>query len=558
MIQYNAAPRGPGQLILKKTERTTEPVKYIFTFKSRGTPRDSVPPRPPVKSAPPISRIFPRRPITRAQIVSFRSSTNSDSVLSPGYNQHSRDLYFNQCFEVISQLGVGSFGEVFKVKSKEDGKLYAVKKSRDRFRGQSDRRRKLEEVAKQEKLPPHQNCVRIHKAWEERQHLYLLVELCKTSLSNYAESHHEISEQFIWNFLVDLLQAVKHLHENSLVHMDIKPDNIFISHDGICKLGDFGLVIDLSKGSDFSEAQEGDPKYLAPELMDGKFGKPADIFSLGMTVLELASDLDLPRGGEGWHMLRRGQLPENFLRDKSFDLKYVIHQMLDPVPSSRPTADQCLAFPYVRKVLKRRRRDYMLKSAIATVKSSMLQLWRWILLLVSMLTLPYYKLRDRFRKMSHQSVNTSSSDMYGLDHSISDDEIFLNDVSINNNSIGAPFDTSSSENSFHEDDQFKMPVRQAFTTPALRNRHYSHIPSPMSSSPVGRVSREASVHSASPIRCIIDDCLNSSSLSWSDDDRPVTPTMNIDANTEDITTNKSTIEPKNLLGMFDAASDDED
>lgn len=38
--------------------------------------------------------------------------------------------------------------------------------------------------------------------------------------------------------------------------------------------------------------------------------------SLGMTILELASDLDLPRGGEGWHMLRSGQLPEEFLRGK--------------------------------------------------------------------------------------------------------------------------------------------------------------------------------------------------------------------------------------------------
>lgn len=57
------------------------------------------------------------------------------------------------------------------------------------------------------------------------------------------------------------------------------------------------------------------------------------------------------------------------------------------------------------------------------------------------------------------------------------------------------------------------------------------------------------MHSASPIHHQHDDSLMSSSLSWSDDDRPVTPTCNLDADKEDIATNKSNIEPKNLLGV---------
>ncbi|XP_052798215.1 membrane-associated tyrosine- and threonine-specific cdc2-inhibitory kinase-like [Mya arenaria] len=538
----------------RPTPRFFQELQTFSTKKSRGTPRDSLPPKPPVKSAPPVSRIFPHRPVTRAQLVSFRSTTSQDSILSPGYNQHSRESYFSQCFQIISQLGVGSFGEVYQVRSKEDGKLYAVKKSRDRFRGESDRRRKLEEVAKQEKLPSHPNCVRIYRAWEERLTLYLLVELCKTSLSNYAETHHDIPESVIWDYLVDLLQAVKHLHDNNLVHMDIKPDNIFISQDGICKLGDFGLVIDLSKGNDFSEAQEGDPKYLSPELMNGKFGKPADIFSLGITILELASDLDLPRGGDGWHILRHGHMPDEFLRDKSFDLKYVIGQMLDPDPRCRPTADQCLAFPYVRKVLKRRRRDYMLKSAVATVKSSLHTLWAWFLAMFTLLTLPVQRLRYRFGKRRSSITSGTGSDTSHLDHSLSDDELFCNDVSITNNSIGAPLESSSSENSIMDPSPFKPPMRNAFTTPALRNRHYSHIPSPISSSPVAHGSRATPGHSASPVHNTREDSLDTSSLSWSDDDRPVTPTV---GQAEDTPVNKSTIEPKNLMGMFDAASDEE-
>ena len=62
------------------------------------------------------------------------------------------------------------------------------------------------------------------------------------------------------------------------------------------------------KGVDH-EAVEGDPKYLAPELMNQEFGPPADLFSLGMTILELATDLDLPKHGDAWQMLRQGELP---------------------------------------------------------------------------------------------------------------------------------------------------------------------------------------------------------------------------------------------------------
>lgn len=61
-----------------------------------------------------------------------------------------------------------------------------------------------------------------------------------------------------------------------------------------------------------SDAVEGDPKYMAPECMKSQFGPPADMFSLGITLLELALDLDLPTQGIMWHNLRSGLLPSTF------------------------------------------------------------------------------------------------------------------------------------------------------------------------------------------------------------------------------------------------------
>ena len=106
--------------------------------------------------------------------------------------------------------------------------------------------------------------------------------------------------------------------------------------DGVCKLGDFGLVVNLKEVSsilkfefiDFQfnfffffpknlcDAVEGDSKYLAPEVLSGKFSMKADIFSLGITLLELACDLDLPANGKLWHELRQGSLPSSITRRK--------------------------------------------------------------------------------------------------------------------------------------------------------------------------------------------------------------------------------------------------
>ncbi|XP_074617902.1 membrane-associated tyrosine- and threonine-specific cdc2-inhibitory kinase-like [Acropora palmata] len=428
-----------------KSPRPIPNIVYEATFSHRKPKKnqqkklledDCLPPRAPVKSAPPISRVFKhtRKNSVGALQVSFRD--NSSKLKSPHYNEKSKDLYFEQCFEVTNRLGAGSFGEVFKVRSKEDGCLYAVKKSRDKFRGDADRRYKLEEVNKHELLKNHRNCVKFVKAWEERQHLYIQTELCEMSLKDYLEKTDSTSESVVWEFLIDLTLGLKHLHDNNMVHMDIKPANLFIGLDGLCKIGDFGLVLELSK-CDTTQALEGDPKYLAPELMQGSFTKCADIFSLGITLLELASDLDLPRGGDTWHQLRNGQLPQVFTQGFSADLKRLISWMMAPLPQKRPTVDEILAEPAVQQAWKRRQRVYLsnwMNQSLSSVYSSIcaILVWLWTIILW-----PFRPLEGFWLPASNVS-KLNSEDM-----SFHDDTSFSSDETCNNYSL---YESSSTPN----------------------------------------------------------------------------------------------------------------
>lgn len=161
------------------------------------------PPKPP-KLYPKFDASFNRslNGSSVAHAVSFRSTR---SELSKLYEPSKRESYYEQCFEQIEKVGEGSFGEVFKVKSRLDGCLYAVKKSKEFFRGEHYRQERLEEVRRYEQFSEHENCVKLYQAWEQEDRLFMQMELCKGSLEDYAREQRFIPEDKIWSIMLDLL-----------------------------------------------------------------------------------------------------------------------------------------------------------------------------------------------------------------------------------------------------------------------------------------------------------------------------------------------------------------
>lgn len=168
--------------------------------------RRNQPPRParPPKLYPKCDASFSRslNGTSTATAISFK---NNRAELSSLYQRNKRESYYEQCFEQITKVGEGSFGEVFKVKSKVDGCLYAVKKSKEFFRGENYRQERLEEVRRYEQFSEHENCIKLYQAWEQEDRLYMQMELCKGSLEDYALEQRFIPENKIWSILLDLL-----------------------------------------------------------------------------------------------------------------------------------------------------------------------------------------------------------------------------------------------------------------------------------------------------------------------------------------------------------------
>ncbi|XP_075687114.1 membrane-associated tyrosine- and threonine-specific cdc2-inhibitory kinase isoform X2 [Rhinoderma darwinii] len=397
-----------------------------FSHKKRGRALCyTLPPRPPVKSIPPISRIFPNKQrswsLPRPQSVSFRSPQHKQPV-SRLYDHSKEETFYKQCFQTLCKLGRGSFGEVYKVRSREDGAVYAVKRSVSPFRGESDRLRKLQEVRKHERVGEHPNCLRLVRAWEEKRMLYLQTELCVCSLQQRSEEVGEpLLPQQTWSITCDLLRGLKHLHDHNLLHLDIKPANVFISFSGVYKLGDFGLMVELDGAEGSGEAQEGDPRYMAPELLDGVFTKAADVFSLGMTLLEVACNMELPKGGEGWQQLRQGRLPTEFTSELPTDFLKVLCGMLEPNYRCRVTVDWLLCLPVIHRA-ERWRRMTLTTRRVLTKILTIFQFLLWLVtLVVHVLRRPVMRLLHWKSSASLNSPPSSPSPNYCLESSFSSD-----------------------------------------------------------------------------------------------------------------------------------------
>jgi serine/threonine protein kinase len=258
----------------------------------------------------------------------------------------------------LSTIGKGQFASVFRVRNKIDQCLYAVKKTTRVSRGfqESQLREVLALASIGIEAEACRNIVRYFSSWLEDGRLHIQTELCECSLRDrLAERWRSqvcdprFSEDTLIEVLRDVSSGLAVLHARNFVHLDIKPDNILISRgpQGCYKIADLGLVAAaIAIGCD--DISEGDCRYLAREVLRGDLSSlpKADVFALGLVVYELATNpKTLPCNGDEWQLLRTGRLDTALLPPLSEPFLALLHAMVHPMPSSRPSCEEVFSHP---------------------------------------------------------------------------------------------------------------------------------------------------------------------------------------------------------------------
>ena len=274
---------------------------------------------------------------------------------------------FDEDYVIIKTLCEGEMGTVYLCMKFQDKKTYVVKMT-NFFARKFDyynMKNFLNCLKEHETEPGSEFIQKYIDFWIEdiqtinsktsNRNMYIVTEYCLGGdLKEYINKiqNKKIDKNIFWDIIFQMIYSVAFLHKLGYVHFDIKPSNFLIKENGQLLLSDFCLTIKENDIKNYSsEDFEGDSIFISPELFykdKDTITKKTDIYSLGLSILQILTNIPLPKNGSTWQLLRTVGIPQEFL-DKipSFEgeneiFKKLIISMTNNIANERPDLEYIL------------------------------------------------------------------------------------------------------------------------------------------------------------------------------------------------------------------------
>lgn len=261
------------------------------------------------------------------------------------------DEAHNKTYRKGKFLGKGGFAHCYELIDSETGTIYAGKIVPKASLTKPHQRDKMAMEIDIHQSLSHVNIVGFHGFFEDKNHVYILLELCRRrSLMELHKRRKALTEPEVRYFLRQTLLGLHYLHtEKQVIHRDIKLGNVFLNDDLEVKLGDFGLATRVEAEGERKRTLCGTPNYIAPEVL-GKKGHSyeVDIWSIGCvmyTLLVGKPPFETQSLKDTYQKIKRNEyrIPSYISREA----RTLITRLLQSEPTHRPSPADILQDPFL-------------------------------------------------------------------------------------------------------------------------------------------------------------------------------------------------------------------
>ena len=199
----------------------------------------------------------------------------------------SKNTVFLRNFKILSELGVGAFGTVFKVQHILTEKIYAMKVMNKNYIIQ---KKYLHYVVSEfeimKSLSGFPFVIDLHYCFQSANYLFMVIDICPGGDFDNLKYINNLKL-----FFAELVLAFEHIHKHHVVYRDLKPENILLDPYGHIKVCDFNLAKSGVSKQKRATSFCGSPMYLSPEMLDPEgVDQRADIYGIGLLIYELVTD----------------------------------------------------------------------------------------------------------------------------------------------------------------------------------------------------------------------------------------------------------------------------